>query len=208
MLTKDQTNAFIENSHHAIDYIFQARSEYHRVRSAAQATIEEIDEAKQMLSDLFMYREQWSPHANHHYAQYMERLRALNEMRNKPVDVRVEDALASIGATTESMSHLAGTVLQIAKQVLSLRYSAKPSIPGARRIGTQSIVEILWEGRNHAMHWDEGAPKQRVQDMLDTLTRDLGIAIEAGKNNCLSIMGALGWKSTDNVISDLKALVN
>jgi hypothetical protein len=43
--------------------------------------------------------------------------------------------------------------------------------------------------------------------MLNTLAVDLNVTIEIGKNNCLSILGALGWKTSEDVISDLKALV-
>jgi hypothetical protein len=57
------------------------------------------------------------------------------------------------------------------------------------------------------MHWDEGAPRERVKKMLNTLATDLNITIEVGKNNCLSILGALGWKKPEDVISDLRALV-
>ncbi len=209
MLTKEQTQEFINNSRHAIDHLFDALDEYNSVLESAQQTVEEIEQSKQMLSDLFMYRDQWSPNANHYYAQYVERMKTLNERQEgaeNEFEERLKNALASIGATIESMSSLAGAVLQIAKQVLSLRYSKKYNINGARKIGSQSIVEVIWEGRNHAMHWDEKAPNQQVQDMLNALSSDLGITIEIGNNNCLSILGALEWKSTDDVIKDLIAL--
>jgi hypothetical protein len=121
--------------------------------------------------------------------------------------VRLEKAIFSIGTTDESMSSLAGAVLQIGKQALSIRHAGKPNLPTAKTIGTQNIIEVIWEGRNHAMHWDEGSPRQRVRDMLNTLANDLGITIEEGKNNCLSILGVLGWKKTDDDISDHKSLV-
>ena len=43
--------------------------------------------------------------------------------------------------------------------------------------------------------------------MLNALATDLDITIEVGKNNCLSILGALEWKKPEDVLSDLKALV-
>jgi hypothetical protein len=76
-------------------------------------------------------------------------------------------------------------------------------------VGSQGIIEIIWEGRNHALHWDEVPPKGKpVKHMLEALSSDLQITIAPGKNNSLSILGALGWKSTDEVLSDLKALVH
>jgi hypothetical protein len=210
MSTKEQAEEFIRNSFPAIKHLFGALDEYNKVLEKAQVTVEEIENSKQILSDLFMYRDQWSPNANHHYAQYMMRMEELEKQKTAAQEndaERLEKALFNIGSTVESMSGLAGAVLQIGKQALSIRYAGKPSLPTARTIGTQDIVEVVWGGRNHAMHWDEGAPREGVRNMLNTLATDLNITIEAGKNNCLSILGALEWKKPEDVVSDLKALV-
>ncbi len=209
-MTEVQALEFIDNSNHALDHLFKALDEYNSVLVSTQKTVEEIEISEKALSNLFKYRNQWSPNANHHYAQYIKRMESLAKQKaevGKDIEERLSNALESIGATVESMSSLAGSVLQIAKQVLSLRHSGKPTISTARTVGSQSIVEVVWEGRNHAMHWDEGTPRAIVQSMLDALKTDLAITIEVGKNNCLSILGALGWTSCDDVISDLKVLV-
>lgn len=210
MSSKEQSEEFIENSRPAIEHLFGALGEYNKVLEKAQVTVEEIENTKQHLSDLFMYRDQWSPNANHHYAQYMMRMEELVKQKTAAQEsdaIKLEKALFSIGSTVESMSGLAGAVLQIGKQALSIRHAGKPNLPTARTIGTQNIVEVIWEGRNHAMHWDEDTPRKQVKNMLDALATDLNITIEIGKNNCLSIMGALEWKNPEDVISDLKALV-
>ena len=205
-----QTQQFIENSRHALDHLFKAIDEYNKVLVSSQQEVEEIEHSKKILTDLFNYRDQWSVNANHHYIQYMERMKQLEgkqEEAKKDITERLNNALASIGASVESMSSLAGSILQIAKQVLSLRHSGKPKLTSAKNVGSQSIVEVIWEGRNHAMHWDEGAPRAPVRIMLDNLAKDLGITIEIGNNNCLSILGALEWSSTDAVIKDLSELI-
>ncbi len=210
MSTKEQAEEFIENSRPAIEHLFSALGEYNKVLEKAQITVEEIESSEQLLSDLFMYRDQWSPNANHHYAQYMMRMEELEKQKKAAQEddaKKLEKALFNIGSTVESMSGLAGAVLQIGKQALSIRHAGKPNLPAARAIGTQNIVEVVWEGRNHAMHWDEGAPRERVRNMLNTLAADLNITIEIGKNNCLSVLGALEWKKHEDVISDLKTLV-
>lgn len=210
MSTKEQAEEFIENSFPAIKHLFSALGEYNKVLEKAQVTVEEIENSKRILSDLFMYRDQWSRNANYHYAQYMERIKELekqNVTAQESDAKKLEKALFNIGSTVESMSGLAGAVLQIGKQALSIRHAGKPSLPAVRIIGTQNIVEVIWEGRNHAMHWDEGAPREKVNNMLNALATDLDITIEEGKNNCLSILGALGWKDSGDVISDLKELV-
>ena len=205
-----ETTAFIESSRPALDHLFNALDEYNGVLSSAQKEVEAIENSQKALSDLFMYRDQWSPNANHHYAEYvhrMEQLASSQEAAKDEAAERLESGLAKIGATVESMSSLAGAVLQIAKQVLSLRHSGKPSLTGEKSIGSQNVSEVIWEGRNHAMHWDEGAPRTGVQTMLGKLSADLGVTIHVGSNNSLSILGALGWSSTDDVVRDLEALV-
>ena len=210
MSKTDQAEEFIENSRPAIEYLFGALGAYNKVLEKAQITVEEIECSKQLLHDLFMYRDQWSLNANHHYAQYMMRMEELEKQKAAAQECdaeKLEKALSNIGSTVESMSNLAGAVLQIGKQALSIRHAGKPNLPAARTIGTQNIVEVVWEGRNHAMHWDEGAPRKQVSDMLNTLATDLNITIEIGNNNCLSILGALEWQKTEDVISDIKVLV-
>lgn len=210
MGTQEQAEEFIENSRPAIEHLFRALSAYKKALEKAQTTVEEIESSKQYLTDLYTYRDQWSSNANHHYAQYMMRIEELEKNKKEAQeddDKRLKNALSNIGSTFESMSSLAGTVLQIGKQSLSIRHSGKPNIQNARGISSQNIVEVIWEGRNHAMHWDEADPKPKVRNMLNTLAGDLNITIEIGKNNCLSILGALGWKTADNVIADLNALV-
>jgi len=105
MNSKEQTEEFIENSHPAIKHLFCALSDYNNALKKSQTTVEEIEKSKQMLSDLFMYRDQWSPNANHHYAQYITRIQALEkqmkEAQNNDVEI-LENALASIGSTIES----------------------------------------------------------------------------------------------------------
>lgn len=71
MSVQQQSKEFVENSRPAIEHIFLALSEYTNVLESAQKTVEDIERSKRMLSDLFMYRDQWSPDANHHYAQYL-----------------------------------------------------------------------------------------------------------------------------------------
>ena len=135
--TKEQTEEFLENSRHAIEHLFDALDDYNSAYRKAQQTVEEIERSKQILSDLFMYQDQWSPNANHYHVQYVERMKDLNKGQQeakKDFDQRLEIALESVGATVESMSCLAGAVLQIAKQVLSLRHSRKLVISGARNI--------------------------------------------------------------------------
>mgnify|MGYP001130195194 CR=1 FL=1 len=163
MLTKEETQRFIDESQHAIEHIYEALNLYNTILVKAQKSVEDIKDTKKKLSDLFMYRDQWSPDANHLYALYMSRLESLTKrekrIHGKGFEERLSTELANINSSVASMSSLAGTILQLAKQVLSVRFEGPLTIPSARKIGSQSIVDIIWEGRNHSMHLLEAEPR-------------------------------------------------
>ena len=58
MSKTDQAEEFIENSRPAIEHLFGALGAYNKVLEKAQITVEEIECSKQLLHDLFMYRDQ------------------------------------------------------------------------------------------------------------------------------------------------------
>lgn len=209
MTEKQLANAFIEDSVYAIRHIFDAIEQYNNICVHSKQNIEDIQKAQSTLKDLFIFRDQFSPDANHHYALYMSRLEKLKEWKKKLEDKSSEELISEellkINASVISMAILAGTILQIAKQTLSIRYMGHPTILEARKIGNQSIIEVIWEGRNHSMHW-ETKPRRKVEAMLDALEQDLGVVIDKKSNNCLIIIEALGWKTAEDVIEDLHAL--
>ena len=162
---KELAQEFIDRSSPAIKFLFDALSSYFDVIGSLQASIEEIESTKHVLTDLFVSRDQWSPNANHYHAQYMSRVKELEEQKiaiGKTDSEKIEQAFRVMDSTEESMSVLAGSVLQIAKQTLSIRYSAKPKLAASRVLGSQSVVEVIWEGRNHALHWEEVENRSKV----------------------------------------------
>ena len=69
------------------------------------------------------------------------------------------------------------------------------------------MTEVIWEGRNHAMHWEEGRTDTAAHKMLQTLEADGLATVMPGENNSLAILDVLGWKTADDVVSSLKRLV-
>jgi hypothetical protein len=144
-----ETHRFIKESRYALDHLFEALVHYQKVVTSSEESLKKIEETKFVLSSIFEHRDQWSPHANNYLAQYMELLKGLEAQKSqlqRDTQVRLSEVLASIESSIESMSALAATVLQISKQVLAYRYGTKPMVASARTIGSQSIVEVIWEG--------------------------------------------------------------
>lgn len=102
---------------------------------------------------------------------------------------------------------MAGAVLQISKQALALKYKAKLPLMDSRQIGSLDIEQVIWEGRNHAVHRENNQQYPPVKKMLETLGRENGLEIAIGESNSPTIIYALGRKTANDVINDLDKLI-
>jgi hypothetical protein len=206
--------AFVEECKFALEQLFESLARRQKALEEIAKNIKELEQAEEVENLIFQNQDQWSPHANNLYAKYLDRIRtiitkrqALSSDQGRADQLKI--LLARFGATEQSMAVLGGAVLQIAKQALSFRFGAKGNLPSVntKQIGSQNITEVIWEGRNHALHWEEGEPKRPGKTMLQRLKADLGVNIRDNQNNSLEIIDVLGWDNADAVVSDLKKLV-
>jgi hypothetical protein len=70
----------------------------------------------------------------------------------------VESAEASVEAHRFSIDVLASTVIQIAKQGMSVVHSRKPAGTGRPIGSSQHLSEVVSEARNQGAHWEERTP--------------------------------------------------
>lgn len=211
--TVEETYSFIDECRYAIDRLFETLRQLREGMEDLTQRAAEIERTENYLSSVFIDRDQWSPHANHHYAVYMQRIANLAKQKQglatEPErQQRVLEVLARIGATEESMSILASSVLQFGKQVLSYRFGRKPRLPTSRQIGTLSVVEVIWEGRNHALHWEDADTRRPVRQMLESLQAEQRVEVVRGENNALMILAVLEWWGTGAVVDELRHLVS
>lgn len=204
--------AYIAETRYALERLFETLGQRQRVFAQIAEEVSSIDDEKDLHQGIFMDRDQWSHNANWHYVRYVETLESLNEARRELLSDRVrqdrmQQLLARLGATGQAMEVLAGSVLQLAKQTLSFRFGAKGNVPSGSLLGSQPITGVIWEGRNHAMHWEEGRKGTPAHNMLLTLQADGLASVQQNKNNSLAILDALGWSSADEVVSSLEHLV-
>lgn len=123
---------------------------------------------------------------------------------------RVEEVEKDLGtqimARAMSLGALAGTILQFSKQGLSLVYGAKAKVPAGRMVGSQPLKEVIWEGRNHYMHWEEGKPKPACAACMDKLNQDFQDLVKNyhTTNMSVEVLTILGWDSFDSFAADLR----
>jgi hypothetical protein len=201
--------AYVDEAEFMIRHQYGALAHYYAALDEIRDDILKISRAREVLSDIFINEEQWSVAANAKYALFVQRMETLNTREQEMNgDAAVPNLLARSGATVESIELVAGAVLQIGKQALAYRFGGKGQVPRAGRlVGTQPAVEVIWEGRNHALHWEDSNPRDALVDMLAALVADLGTTIRAGENNSRAILEALGWRTPDDVLTDLRVLV-
>lgn len=70
-------------------------------------------------------------------------------------DVQVVQVEQAAAAHTFSIGSLSGALLQHPKQGISLVHSGPSSCPAGRAIGGSTLKDVIWQGRNQAIHWDE-----------------------------------------------------
>lgn len=115
---------------------------------------------------------------------------------------------SSILARAFSTSVLSASALQYGKQGISLVHGGLQHCPAGRSIGSQAVRDIVWQGRNHALHWEEGNPHKPVEDCFNALTVDFGIQFADFKtrNLAFEVIELLGWRTFAEFKADMLTL--
>lgn len=116
-----------------------------------------------------------------------------------------------IGVHQSSVQSLCGSILQIAKQGISIVHGGLGSTPQGRAIGSLALRDVVWEGRNQSIHYEEGNFKKGVTNLFSALALEQGsefcLATHSGKNRALQVMKLLGWVSYAAYIADMQLLL-
>ncbi len=110
-----------------------------------------------------------------------------------------------------SIDSLSMSLLQIAKQGISTVHGQPGNCPPGRNIGSESLKNVIWQGRNQSIHCEEGNPNARVLQCFANLTTDFGsdfdITINPTENKAKTIVDKLGWTNYDNYKNDMISLI-
>src|SRR5437870_1412879 len=80
--------------------------------------------------------------------------------------------IEQIAAHALSIGSLAGSLLQYAKQGISLAHGGFANCPNGRSIGTQFLKDVIWQGRNQGIHWEEGKLHPSIQQCFEKLVKE------------------------------------
>ncbi len=113
-----------------------------------------------------------------------------------------------LAAREFSRSSLAGTLLQYAKQGISIAHRELAACPEGRLVGRQPLKQVIWQGRNQALHWEDGNPHPPVRRCFDTLAADGDLVFTGytARNLAFEVIRLLGWESYEAFARDLQSL--
>jgi len=118
---------------------------------------------------------------------------------------------ASIGSHQQATQAIAGAILQIAKQGLSLVFGGMAGAPKGRKIGSLHITDIIMQGRNQSLHHEERAFKQPVVEVFRVLEFEQGerfsLSKHPGQNLARQVAELLGWTSYDAYAQVMESLL-
>jgi hypothetical protein len=117
-------------------------------------------------------------------------------------------AAEQIAAHAFSVGQLAGSLLQYARQGISLAHNGLKACPDGRTIGTQALKIVIWQARNQSAHWEEGRLWSPVCDCFETLARDVDPVFLQYKvrNLAFETINVLHWKDYAQFRSDMLSL--
>jgi len=128
--------------------------------------------------------------------------RACDKQRSEITEIQLLLSIIEFSQAT-----IAGALLQIAKQGISLVHNGLTICPDGRLIGSEPLKNIIWQGRNQSMHFEEGNYNISVQDCFHNLETICDAKFQlSNKNLAFEMVTLLGWKSYEDYKNDMKLL--
>ena len=118
---------------------------------------------------------------------------------------------ALVGIRQAAIQAICGAILQIAKQGISVVHGGLSDAPTGRMIGSAGVRDIIWQGRNQSLHYEEGKPKKGVLDLFATLEKEQGpqfsLTHHASQNRAAQVVQLLGWTTYAAYLSDMSMVL-
>lgn len=110
-----------------------------------------------------------------------------------------------------SIDSLSMSLLQIGKQGISTVHGQPGNCPPGRNIGSETLKNVIWQGRNQSIHCEEGNPNTKVLQCFAKLTTDFGsdydITTNPTENKAKTIVDKLGWTNYEDYKNDMISLI-
>jgi len=137
--------------------------------------------------------------------------RAAQAARERDGALREIDVLrAAVGTHQVAVQAICGSILQIAKQGISLVHGGLAAAPQGRLIGKSYLKDVVWQARNQASHFDEGSYRSPVVSLFAALEESHGnsfcLAAHPRRSLARQVVHLLGWTTYEGYLADARAL--
>jgi hypothetical protein len=201
-------SVYVETMRPAVEVLVgeidRVASEIERLRQEAQARRQSAEQNESYAADAYR-----NPDLDDEGLGRLAQTMAMDERwEAKQLDEQAKGLEAGLAARQEAESALACALLQIAKQGISLAHGGRANCPPGRDISGISLRDIVWQGRNQAMHFDEGGLTQPVLAVCKQLEAagHKPFADPHVKSLAVEVVKVLGWTSWTKIEADLKSL--
>ena len=123
-------------------------------------------------------------------------------------DKELQDVVAKFTAHEFSVQSLSADLLQFAKQGMSIVHSGLKTSPPGRSIGTQALRDVIWQGRNQALHWEAHNFTPAVVNCFQRLAQDVDpkFSYYNSRSMAFDVVELLGWGDFAHFRTDMLLL--
>lgn len=125
--------------------------------------------------------------------------------------LKLEATRQALRTFDNSANILAGSILQIVQQGMSRVHGSIRTYPNkGRNVAGVSLCDLVWQGRNQAMHYETTATRADwsvVFSVLDAIQPDTFSLTPPYESRAKAIFDLLGWQSYSVYEEDLKSLL-
>jgi hypothetical protein len=199
-------HSYIADMEFAVSHLTAAlvtdRAELARLEAEQAAAL-----SKEAYFDITFMQRQMHPSANYWYGQ----LREAQGQRNA-LDSEIARIQARLLDKRFSLTALAGALLHIGKQGISVVRRNPASCPDGRSVCGVPLKWAIWAGRNQALHYEEPRMiNDETQGYLQCMGENGGnvllLSARAGESLALPVLEQLGWFSFAAYRDDMQSLL-
>ena len=117
----------------------------------------------------------------------------------------------SIDIHQQAVQAIACSILQIAKQGISIVHGGLSAAAEGRKIGSLTLKEVVWQARNQAMHYEAHNLHNSVTNLFATLEREQGAQFSLTgypkQSRAKQVLVLLGWSDYVSYVHDMQSLL-
>lgn len=120
-----------------------------------------------------------------------------------------DEAIQRVAAHEFAVDAMCGSLLQYAKQGVALHFGKeRKGCPDGRLIAGLTLHEVVWQARNQALHWEDGAFHKATTACFEHLAKHLDPVFNQYQTRSMAheIVLHLGWKAADDFCRDMMLL--